>query len=213
MSIWDFFRHLKPGAAKPCCGHRGADGSGHHELPFEVRPVYGDEDLDGWFDGVYGVPARYAGGELKLELVTDIVLHSLWKGKHARGPEYFARPGDGRLVSAHFVVHHDGWTRKLTQCVPTTRIAFHSGNRAVNAASWGIEHDGPYGRRRQYDDMIDTTVDLIDSLLLFSPNVKRIRSHQSVPRRKGSKRYDPGKWFPWHRLEPLADRYNLELIP
>jgi AmpD protein len=177
----------------PCIAGAGAINAGRHLLL--------DEDADGWLDGVVKVPARYAGADMKLEHIRTVVVHSLWKGMWAKGPQYFRSPGDGRYVSVHACIHKPGWERRLTQCVPITRVAWHAGDRHYNRHSIGIEHDGPFGEPDQYDEQWEVTLGVIRSLQELCPNLREIRSHQSITPRR---RKDPGPHFPWKEFEGLG---------
>ena len=161
--------------------------------------------LQGWLPGSYRVRARYAGAERPLSVITDVVLHSLTTGKHAAGPRYFKNPGDGRLVSAHFVVHR-GWERSSTQCVPITRVAYHAGSKALNAKSVGIEQDGPFAPGQYTPEMYSEICRIVEALKDLGCPLERIVSHRSTaPKRRA----DPGEWFDWTQLSGLG----LVLVP
>ena len=153
---------------------------------------YSDADEDGWLDGVARVPARYAGAQGALKGVDEIVLHDVGKGRHGAIPRYFATMADGRVASAHFVVHVPGWSRLLTQCVPLTRPAWHC--PGVNFTSVGIEHDEPDAEEPHWpEETMATSFALVDSLLVIFPGIKRIVAHKA---RSPRSRVDPRHW-PW----------------
>lgn len=80
------------------------------------------------------IPAKYyragrAGG------ITAIVIHiTNGRGDARATAEYFADPGDGRQVSAHYVI---GREPSIFQCVAEQDVAFHA--HRANEYSIGIE--------------------------------------------------------------------------
>ncbi len=75
-----------------------------------------------------------------MQRVDQIVLHVCQGSCYSE----FERSG-GRRVSAHFVVENSrygGVPGRITEVVPITHGAWHSGNRMVNCRSIGIEHQG-----------------------------------------------------------------------
>lgn len=192
-----FVEHLEQSYFSRCsCVAKG------EYLPHVSDSAYEDRDSDGWLDGVTFLPARYIGPALEPDKVTSIVIHSLWKGKHSAGPRYFSSAPDGRIVSAHFVVHRPGWKRMITQCVTTKRVAWHAGNRQMNRSSIGIETDGPFGAETplEHETMV-TLVDLIRSLQALFPSLTHLRSHRSI---RPDKRRDPGSWHDWSYYDGLG---------
>jgi hypothetical protein len=72
--------------------------------------------------------------------IDRIVIHATDGGSLIGNVSWLA--GDRSEASAHYVVSRDG---QIVQLVPLHDIAWHSGNRAVNAHSIGIEHIGETG--------------------------------------------------------------------
>ncbi len=167
------------------------------EAPFEAEPLYIDADDDGWLDGVHKVPAKWIRAPFSIP-VTRIVMHRLHRGYHEAGPRYFANPGDGRYVSAHFVVHRSGWSRELTQCAPVNRICWHAG-RGNNGDGIGIEHDYP-GPDGYSDEMMAVTEKLVLSLLGIHPTIIQVVAHS----RLSESRSDPGDGFDWRRYRAMG---------
>lgn len=69
--------------------------------------------------------------------IDRIVIHATDGGSLIGNVSWLA--GDRSEASAHYVVSRDG---QIVQVVPLHDIAWHSGNRAMNARSIGIEHIG-----------------------------------------------------------------------
>jgi hypothetical protein len=69
--------------------------------------------------------------------IDRIVIHATEGGSLIGNVSWLA--GDRSEASAHYVVSRDG---QIVQLVPLHDIAWHSGNRAMNAHSIGIEHIG-----------------------------------------------------------------------
>ncbi len=121
-------------------------------------------------------------------------------------------------ASAHFVVSRAG---RVLELVPLRDVAWHSGNRRVNARSIGIEHVGYAGSRRGF-----TLAEYRASARLVAwlcrrfaipADRKHIIGHSEVPdpvrpwRRGGiSHHRDPGRFWRW-RLYMRLVRFYVEL--
>jgi len=112
-------------------------------------------------------------------------------------------------VSSHYLVHEDG---SVVQMVREADRAWHAGQSLwrgrsdINSASIGIEivnpgHAGgcpPYPAP-QIDALVALCADIVSRRHI---PVAGIVGHSDIaPSRKA----DPGEWFPWARLEGLAD--------
>lgn len=175
----------------------------------DVRPAWPDDDADGWFDGITRKAARFTGGVLDPAKIDTIVMHRYGKGFWGAGPRYFANPTAvhpetgqviPRYVSAHFSVHKPGWLRMVTQHAPLSVKCWHA--PPYNDRSIGIEHDaGPDGTAEPWwEETVDASVALVESLLLQLPNVVQLVSHRSISPKR---RRDP-KGLPWKRYAHLG---------
>jgi N-acetyl-anhydromuramyl-L-alanine amidase AmpD len=159
----------------------------------EDLPVLGDPVLHtgGWLGNARHVRAQHYGPPLH-SAPDMIVIHRGWRsGDIAR---YFAAPGDGRQVSAHFVVEDGG---EIVQCVPLTHRAWHAS--AANRRSIGIEHRGPTGGVWP-DAMLAASVALVEQLLQIYPGIRSAVAHS----RLSTTRRDPGPGYCWGRLVGLG---------
>lgn len=149
----------------------------------------------GWLSGCEVVVARWPGPRFS-KPPTMIVLH------RGQGPGdiagYFRDPSDGRPVSAHFVVNKSG---KRIQCVSLYKRAQHAG-ALYNYRSIGIETQGPIGSDWPEDQLASLLV-LLRQVVGVYPTIKTIAAHSTLA---PLTRRDPGKNFPWHRLECLGLR-------
>ena len=127
--------------------------------------------------------------------ITRVVVHTT-QGRYAGTLDWFRRCSG---VSAHYVIRaSDG---AVTQTVPTRDIAFHAGNRAFNAMSVGIEHEGwvRTGRRWYSEAMYRSSARLVADLVLrtaVEPDREHIVAHAEVP---GARHGDPGRAWDWDR--------------
>lgn len=147
----------------------------------------------GWLPGCNVVVARWPGPRFS-KPPTMIVLH------RGHGPGdiagYFQNPGDGRPVSAHFVVRKSGGR---DQCVSVLKRANHSGP-LYNYRSIGIETQGPIDSEWP-EEQIASLLVLVRQVVGCYPTIKTIAAHSRL---SPLTRRDPGKNFPWHRLEGLG---------
>jgi AmpD protein len=127
---------------------------------------------------------------------------------------------DKVYVSAHFQIGYEG---EITQIVdPTKYVAYHAGKSqwydpkagkvisGCNDFSVGIELLGDGNVEPYSQAQIDALVNLITALCATMPSlsINRICGHQHIsPKRK----VDPGKYFPWSRLESmLGAKFKLD---
>jgi AmpD protein len=167
-----------------------------------------------WLPTARWVPSPNHGPRPDGVALTLIVLHSisLPPGQYG-GPsieQFFTNTLDwdahpafqslrGMMVSAHFLIRHDG---ELVQFVACERRAWHAGRSAwrgrdnCNDFSIGIELEGLEGDRftdAQYQTLAQLCLDLRGRF----PTLREVAGHEHVaPDRKR----DPGPGFDWARL-------------
>jgi hypothetical protein len=121
----------------------------------------------------------------------------------------FRSPADD--ASAHYVVGQDG---SVTQMVPVTDIAWHAGNRSINAHSIGIEHEG-YGLRAgswYTEQEYQSSAQLVRYLARryhIALDREHLLGHEDVPGPLDAKvagmHWDPGPYWDWnHYLDLLG---------
>lgn len=145
----------------------------------------------GNFGGVRTVPVdqiviHTTEGTLKSAISWFAIDHSKW----GMGPS-----------SAHYVVGRDG---SITGMVPEDRIAWHAGNRAVNARAIGIElEDTTPGAAGEFPAamlgaLVRLTAELVQRHKIpvqrSAWNAPGIIGHEDVPNQTHE---DPGPDFPW----------------
>lgn len=148
--------------------------------------------------------SAYAGnfGGKRTVPVDQIVIHST-EGTKASAISWFAQDhtkwGKGPS-SAHYVIGQDG---TITQMVAEDAVAWHAGNRAVNARSIGIECEGFAADADTWSPaLIDSLCALVAQLAAkYRVPVKHgtaaepgIIGHVDVPNQTHT---DPGPYFPW----------------
>jgi N-acetyl-anhydromuramyl-L-alanine amidase AmpD len=147
--------------------------------------------------------------------ITKIVIHSTEGGLR---PSVRWLQSRRARVSAHFVVSRKG---RVLQLVPLRAIAWHAGNRRVNARSIGIEHVGYAGSRRGFTAAeyraSARLVAWLCSRFHIPVDRRHIIGHAEVPDpfhrgRFGGARhhYDPGRYWHWSSYMRLV-RYYVEL--
>ncbi|MCC3773938.1 N-acetylmuramoyl-L-alanine amidase [Streptomyces sp. UNOB3_S3] len=107
-------------------------------------------------------------------------------------------------AAAHYVVRRDG---HVAQTVRELDVAFHSGNRAFNERSVGIEHEGYVERPGDFTDaMYAASARLAAGICgRYGIPVDRghIVAHSEVP---GADHTDPGPGWDWERYLGLVRR-------
>jgi hypothetical protein len=145
--------------------------------------------------------------------IDRIVIHATDGGSLVGNVSWLA--GDRSEASAHYVVSREG---RIVQLVPLHDIAWHSGNRAMNAHSIGIEHVGTTG-----DPAGFTTAEYRASAHLVAWLARRYRipidrrhiiGHAQVPdpfhpgALGGSDHHsDPGPYWRWGYYLKLVRRF------
>jgi hypothetical protein len=149
--------------------------------------------------------------------ITRIVIHET-QGSYTSTVSWFQNPRAGG--SAHFVVRSaDG---AITQMVREKDVAWHSGNRAYNWSSIGIEHEGYVGDCSwNTDAMYRSSAQLVAELAAkYAIPVDRahIIGHDEVPDPDGSgyggadHHTDPGSCWNWDYYLSLV-RADLGQLP
>jgi hypothetical protein len=116
-------------------------------------------------------------------------------------------------ASSHYVISRSG---RIVQLVHLSDIAWHAGNRRVNAESVGIEHEGyTYGRAGFTDAQYRSSARLTAYLArrsLMPIDRRHIIGHRQVPAPRGGwggagHHTDPGPHWQWRRYLELVHRY------
>lgn len=118
---------------------------------------------------------------------TLVVLHSGSRAANVAG--YLARPGDGRMVSAHFA-----WLPGqdcYVQMVDLDRVAWHAG-KAINATAIGIELSGPWHQDPRSAVELDRLSHLLADLVDAMPSLTYWVRHSELNAGKS----DPGPGLP-----------------
>lgn len=145
--------------------------------------------------------------------ITTIVIHATDGGSLLGNVSWLI--GDKSEASAHYVVSRDG---RIVQLVPLHDIAWHSGNKKVNAHSIGIEHVG-----ETYDPAGFTAAEYKSSARLVAWLARRydipidrthIIGHSEVPDPNHPGEFggadhhtDPGPYWKWGYYLRLVRRY------
>jgi hypothetical protein len=136
-----------------------------------------------------------------------LVLHNT-EGSRAAAITYFQDPT--AYASAHYLVGRDG---SVTQLVPTKDVAWHAGNKTVNAHSIGIEHEGFALRSGTWytESEYQSSAALIRYLAArFTIPLDRehLLGHDDVPAptpaKTSSMHGDPGPYWDWSHLLDLV---------
>lgn len=157
-------------------------------------------ELPGWLASREQLPAKHYGPRFQAEPWL-LVIHS---GELGPGvAEYFAEPGDGRLVSAHFA-----WSKQLygfAQCVPLSHVAWHCGGSRykgrgkLNFCSIGVELPGPWDKARDEIELGELRR-LAQDLILAVPSLRVAVRHSDIDQQKK----DPGPGFRWGCVDGLG---------
>ena len=167
-----------------------------HQCPLCIyeKPEPFPLSIRGWIQDYHHVEAYHKGPPFR-HAPKNIIMHrGVTGGDIAR---YFQSgvKGDGRKVSAHFVVQNNG---EVIQCVSIETIAYHIGT--MNSSSIGIETQGPINSAFP-KEQISSCVELVKRLKQLLPSLTRIYGHSFLnPKR----RTDPGKNFPWSKFRGLG---------
>ncbi|MEZ0069067.1 N-acetyl-anhydromuramyl-L-alanine amidase AmpD [Streptacidiphilus sp. MAP12-20] len=159
-----------------------------------------------------GSPSDY-GNYARADRPTDgdqvqyLVLHDT-EGSLDGAVAFFQDPT--AYASAHYVVGRDG---SVTQLVPTKDIAWHAGNKTLNAHSIGIEHEGYALREGTWytESEYQSSAALVKYLAArFNVPLDRqhLLGHDDVPGPVQAKvagmHWDPGPYWDWSHLLTLV---------
>lgn len=161
------------------------------------------------------LPSPNHGERIGVAVPDMLVLHYTGMESPERAVEWLRTPE--REVSAHYVVHEDGY---IVQLVPESRRAWHAGAscwagaRDINSLSVGIEIVNP-GHDFGYPPFPAIQVEAVAALakdivtrLRIRPD--RVLAHSDVaPLRK----QDPGEKFPWEVLHRFGVGHLVEEVP
>lgn len=150
----------------------------------------------------YAWRSAYAGnfGGARTVPVDMLVIHTTESTKESALSWFAMDHGTYGPTSAHYVVGADG---SVTQAVSEENVAWHAGNREVNARSIGIECEGFSAKPETWTPaLLDALVALVAQLVSKygipvkhgSWNEPGIIGHRDVP---GTTHTDPGTLFPW----------------
>ncbi|MEV4433816.1 N-acetylmuramoyl-L-alanine amidase [Streptomyces sp. NPDC049585] len=133
--------------------------------------------------------------------IDRIVVHVV-EGDYGEALQVFRDPL--HKAAAHYVVRRDG---HVAQTVRELDVAFHSGNRAFNERSVGIEHEGYVDRPGDFTDAMYTASARLAAGICARYGIPvdrgHIVAHSEVP---GTDHTDPGPHWDWDRYVGLVRR-------
>jgi hypothetical protein len=163
-------------------------------------------------------PRNYAHAYRPAAAIRLVVIH-VTEATYAGTISWFRNPS--ARVSAHYVVSRSG---AITQMVPTSRAAWHSGNPWVNAHSIGIEHEGITGVDTTFTDAeYRASAELAASVLrrdVLPIDRRHVIGHNEVPDPfhpplfgGASHHTDPGTFWDWRRYMAYIRSYARGVTP
>jgi hypothetical protein len=132
-----------------------------------------------------------------------IVIHDT-EATYDQTLDYFHGPSGAGGATTHYVIR--SWDGRITQMVPTSHIAFHTGNFWYNMHSIGIEHEGylAHGHRWYTEAQYRSSAKLVRYLAArFGIPLDRehIIGHEEIPaedaEHSAKQHYDPGPFWDW----------------
>jgi hypothetical protein len=148
-------------------------------------------------------PANFRRADRPVDYPIDRVVIHVTQGGYSAAIAAFKNPA--HRAAAHYVVSKDG---HITQLVRELDVAFHTGNRAYNERSVGIEHEGFVTDPSFPDAMYQASAKLTASICgRYRIPVDRthIIGHSEVP---GTDHTDPGPHWNWDRYMRLVEAAN-----
>ncbi|MBO0654265.1 N-acetylmuramoyl-L-alanine amidase [Streptomyces triculaminicus] len=144
--------------------------------------------------------ANWRRADRPLDFAVDRVVVHVVQGSYDDALRVFRDPL--HKAAAHYVVRKDGL---VAQTVRELDVAFHSGNRAFNERSVGIEHEGYVDRPDGFTDAMYTasarlTAGICDRYAIPVDRT-HIVAHSEVP---GTDHTDPGPHWDWDRYLRLV---------
>ncbi|WP_306188172.1 N-acetylmuramoyl-L-alanine amidase [Streptomyces sp. MK5] len=171
-------------------------------LPGAQRPrVAGAVDFGGarW---LAASPANYRRADRPDDYAIDRVVVHVTQGSYVSAVRAFQDPG--HEAAAHYIVRADG---QVTQMIRELDVAFHTGNRAYNERSVGIEHEGFVERASSFTDAMYAASARLTARICGRYGIpvdrEHIIGHAEVP---GTDHTDPGPHWDWDRYIRLVRR-------
>lgn len=157
-------------------------------------------------------PTGYSHTSMPASQVRLVVVH-VTEGSYDATISWF-RNRRARVAS-HFVVARDG---RVAQMVPTTRAAWHAGDRYTNSHSIGVEHEGyTYVDGTIGDAEYRASARLVASLLKkyrLPADRKHVIGHAEVGGNGGYAGHtDPGPYWDWARYMSYVRSYRAGRTP
>ncbi|UNO39801.1 N-acetylmuramoyl-L-alanine amidase [Streptomyces sp. MST-110588] len=178
-------------------------------LPGQEKPrKEGEVDFRGaqW---VPASPANYRRADRPADYTIDRVVIHVVQGGYRSALKVFQDPAHG--AAAHYVLHKDG---RVTQLVRELDVAYHSGNRAWNERSIGIEHEGFVDRPESFTPAMYAASARLTAAICrrygFPADRNHIVGHIEVP---GTDHTDPGPHWNWNHYLHLVQAIPPEPSP
>ncbi|MFE7171930.1 N-acetylmuramoyl-L-alanine amidase [Streptomyces sp. NPDC057616] len=146
--------------------------------------------------------ANYRRADRPADYPIDRVVVHVTQGSFASAVKAFLNPA--HQAAAHYIVRQNG---EITQMIRELDVAFHSGNRAYNERSVGIEHEGFVEHRSSFTDAMYAASARLTAGICGRYGIPidrtHIIGHSEVP---GADHTDPGRYWDWDRYLRLVHR-------
>ncbi|MFI5754003.1 N-acetylmuramoyl-L-alanine amidase [Streptomyces sp. NPDC051569] len=145
-------------------------------------------------------PGNFRRADRPADYRIDMVVIHVVQGSYPVALKVFKDPS--HRAATHYVIRKDG---HVAQMIRELDVAFHTGNRAYNERSVGIEHEGWVDQPKSFTDAMYRSSARLTAGICARYGIpvdrEHIIGHVEVP---GTDHTDPGPFWDWDRYLPLV---------